>query len=195
MKRYFVAVVIFLLLSQFFANWVWADSLWTEESRAIFTSKPRVFKEGDLLTLVIMEQASASYKSGTDGDEAGSFSVGGKGLLGNILPYLQAGTDNSYSGEGSTSRKGMLTAQLTVCVTQVELGTGNLLIEGKQKIEVNQDAQELTVRGRIRPEDINRDNTIYSSYVADAEISLSGRGVYNQHTKPGILTRFFSWLL
>jgi flagellar L-ring protein precursor FlgH len=186
-------IAIFLMVS---ASPAYTASLWSEESEAIFSKQPRKFKVGDLLTLIIVEQASASYNSGTDGEETSNVNVGpGQGLLNNLLPYLRGGASTSYSGEGSTNRGGELSARLTVSVIEIEPGTNNLIIEGKQRIEVNKDVQELFVRGKIRPADISVDNTILSSYVADAEIKMAGEGSYSDYSKPGILTRFFSWLL
>ncbi|HEY8344139.1 MAG TPA: flagellar basal body L-ring protein FlgH [Bacillota bacterium] len=192
-KAIFAWSFIIMMIS---ASPVFAASLWSEESDAIYTKQARKFKVGDLLTLIIVEQASASYNSGTEGEEASDVRVGpGEGLLNNLLPYLRGQTSTSYSGEGSTNRGGELTARLTVAVIGIEPGTNNLLIEGKQRIEVNRDVQELYVRGKVRPEDISVDNTVLSSFVADAEIKLAGEGSYSDYSKPGILTRFFSWLL
>src|SRR5690554_94864 len=189
-------LLLALVLSLTLATPIFAASLWSEESEAIYTKQPRKFRVGDLLTLIIVEQASASYNSGTDGEEASSVNVGaGEGLLNNVLPYLRGQTETAYSGEGSTSRGGELNARLTVSVVEIEAGTNNLINEGRQKIEVNKDIQELFVRGKIRPGDIEVNNTILSSYVAEAEIKLAGEGSYSDYSKPGILTRFFSWLL
>lgn len=169
-------------------------SLWTDESRAVFVKSAR-HQVGDLLTLIIVEQSSAVSQNKSQGQEGVNFYVGpGEGLLNNLLPYLKGGAGSSYNGSGSTNTSSQLSARLTVTVVGIEPGTGNLLVEGRQKIRINNEEQDLVVRGRVRPEDIRADNTVLSSYLADAEIEYKGKGAIANHSRPGIITRFFSWL-
>ena len=72
-KAFFAWSFIIIMIS---ASPVFAASLWSEESDAIYTKQARKFKVGDLLTLIIVEQASASYNSGTEGEEASDIRVG-----------------------------------------------------------------------------------------------------------------------
>ena len=171
-----------------------ATSLWSDESRAVFVKNAR-HQVGDLLTLIIVEQSSAVSQNKSQGQEGIDFHIGpGEGLLTNVLPYLKGGAGSSYNGSGSTNTSSQLNARLTVSVVAIEPGTGNLLVEGRQKIRINNEEQDLIVRGRIRPEDIRADNTILSSYLADAEIEYKGKGAIANHSRPGVITRFFSWL-
>jgi flagellar L-ring protein precursor FlgH len=59
---------------------------------------------------------------------------------------------------------------------------------------VNKEEQKIVVSGTVRPEDIARDNTVLSTYVADARISYQGDGVVGDKQKQGLLTRIFNWL-
>jgi len=88
-----------------------------------------------------------------------------------------AGTANS-DGKGSVQRQEALVTNVAVVVTQV-LPNGNLVVEGKQEIRVNFEIRELIVAGVVRPEDIQSDNTIESSKIAQARIAYGGRGQIN----------------
>jgi flagellar L-ring protein precursor FlgH len=74
------------------------------------------------------------------------------------------------------------------------LPNGNLKIKGKHKVEVNDEIQEITISGIVRPKDISGSNSIYSYQVANAELAVKGTGVVAETEAPGWLTRLFNWL-
>src|SRR6478752_5087515 len=92
-----------------------------------------------------------------------------------VLPgkLLVAEGSNSYEGKGSVTRQEALQTNVAAVVTQV-LPNGNLVVEGKQEIRVNFEIRELIVAGIVRPEDIQSDNTIDSSKIAQARIAYGG---------------------
>ena len=169
-----------------------AHSLWTDGSSLYSDNKAR--QVGDLVTIIIVERAqatqSASTQTGTDASvDFGPILWGGVPLLSGF--GAQAG--DNFRGGGSTTRGGSLNARMTAMVMEV-LPNGNLVIEGRQTIVVNDEEQVIVVTGVVRPQDIQPDNTVLSTFVANATITYHGSGSIGEKQKPGLLTRLLNWL-
>lgn len=160
------------------------NSLWRNGSRAFFKDQ-RAHQIGDILTVKvnITDQANISdetQRTRTATEDSGITNFFGKSklpILNMALPgrLLTADGTSSSDGKGSVARQEALQTNVAGVVTQV-LPNGNLVIEGKQEIRVNFEMRELIVAGIIRPEDIESDNTLDSSKIAQARISYGGRG-------------------
>jgi flagellar L-ring protein precursor FlgH len=96
---------------------------------------------------------------------------------------LTTDSTSSSDGKGSVNRQEALQTNVAAVVTQV-LPNGNLVVEGKQEIRVNFEIRELIVAGIVRPEDIQSDNTIESSKIAQARIAYGGRGQITDVQQP-----------
>ena len=96
---------------------------------------------------------------------------------------LTADSSSSSDGKGSVNRSEQLKTNVAAVVTQL-LPNGNLVVEGKQEIRVNFEVRELVVAGIVRPEDIQSDNTIDSSKIAQARIAYGGRGQITDVQQP-----------
>ena len=102
-----------------------------------------------------------------------------------MLPgrLLTADSTSSSDGKGSVQRQESLTTNIAAVVTQL-LPNGNMVVEGKQEIRVNFEMRELIVAGIVRPEDIQSDNTIDSSKIAQARIAYGGHGQITDVQQP-----------
>ena len=170
-----------------------ANSLWRNGSRAFFKDQ-RAARIGDLLTVTvnITDKANLSnetQRSRSNKEDSGITDFSGAQTLGaqakKVLPgrILTADSTASSDGKGSVNRQEALQTNVAAVVTQV-LPNGNLVVEGKQEIRVNFEIRELIVAGIVRPEDIQSDNTIDSSKIAQARIAYGGRGQITDVQQP-----------
>lgn len=172
-------------------------SLWQTSSGSLMEDL-KARRKGDTLTVVILEQASASKEATTGTSRSAAMSAGIPNLLGletnmtgirnwmDLSKMVSAGTDSKYDGSGSTTRKENLAATITARVMDV-LPNGNLLIEGRRNVKVNHEDQIIVLEGTVRPRDITADNLVNSTFIADARISYSGKGVISDRQRPGWL--------
>lgn len=154
-------------------------------------------KIGDVLTVLIVESATAQNAVATDVKKSSDFEsdIGpGFGKL-DFIPLFGASgsTANQSNNQGATSRSGQLKAQMTVQVVGVR-ENGDLVIEGSRVIGINSDKEMLTLTGIVRAEDVATDNTIYSYQIADAQIEYRGKGAAANGGKPGWIMRFLNWV-
>ena len=153
---------------------------------------------GDIVTIVITENATASKQATTATGRSSEISAGIPNMLGlegssiltknfaDLSNLINASASSNFDGSGSTTRKESLSATITAKVVDV-LPNSNLLIEGRRNVKVNNEDQIVTVKGTIRQRDITAENTINSIYVADAQITYSGEGIISDRQKPGWL--------
>ncbi|GBU21819.1 flagellar L-ring protein FlgH [Fibrobacteres bacterium R8-0-B4] len=153
----------------------------------------RAMRGDDILTIIIVESAKAGSESKTNTSKAGDveFNAGSSKLI----PPMAFGASNSskYDGKGATSRSGSLSATVTARVIKVLEG-GNLVIEGSKTVEINQEKEIIKISGVVRPQDIQKNNIVYSTSIADAEITYTGKGTVNTASRPGFFTRVANWL-
>lgn len=169
------------------------NSLWRNGSRAFFKDQ-RARQVGDLLTVTVNITDKATFdnetkRSRTNKEDSGVTDFAGAKLLtGNaakVMPgkILTADSTAQSEGKGSVNRQEALQTSVAAVVTQT-LPNGNLVVEGRQEIRVNFEVRELIVAGIVRPEDIQSDNTIDSTKIAQARIAYGGRGQLTDVQQP-----------
>ena len=181
-----------------------ANSLWRNGSRSFFKDQ-RAHQIGDLLTVTVNITDQANFanetqRSRTQTEDSGITAFLGSSLLGakaaSVLPgrFLTADSNTSTDGKGSIVRQETLQTNIAAVVTQL-LPNGNLVVEGKQELRVNFEKRELIVAGIVRPEDIQSDNTIDSSKIAQARIAYGGHGQITDIQQPRYGTQVMDVLL
>jgi flagellar L-ring protein precursor FlgH len=146
------------------------------------TSDLRARRVGDLITVMVYENASASSTANTAvGRDAGiGMDVQGTGK--SWAAGISA--NNQTDGRGRTQREGKVLAQITVTIKDIS-ENGDLLIAGDQLLEINNERQQISVEGRIRPQDVSDTNVVLSTRVANAKIRYSGEGDLADKQRPG----------
>ncbi len=176
-----------------------AGSLWPADDHVFFYAERKALHVGDIITISIVESAKANNTANTDLSRTSSLDASlsswfGKDKflqlfkVGNDL--IKSSSDNAHKGAGSTTREGELTATITAVVKEV-LPNGNLVIQGTRAVAVNHEEQYIMITGVVRPLDINRDNVVLSTQVADANIAIGGVGVVADKQRSGWGTWFF----
>ena len=177
-------------------------SIWQAGSRlADLARDVRASQVDDVLTIVVAEQASAVVTGATKTQRASSTqnavtALGGitnaKGPLANLA---NMSGNTQLNGQGSTSRTATLSTTLTARVVRV-LPNGGLLVEASKDVQINSEFQTITVRGVIRPADIDATNSVQSNRLADLEVRVNGKGVVGDAIRrPFFLYRLLLGLL
>lgn len=184
-----------------------ANSLWVDTGSLFEDRKAR--RLNDLVTVKVIENITASGTADTNTSRDSSADFGLTDFLGmnndfnlhnafalkdmykgaNVFsPTVKGSGKSDFTGKGDTSREGKLIGTITAKVVEV-MPNGNLILEARKDITINNEKQKLIFRGMARPDDIAGDNTIVSSKVADAQIFYVGDGIIMDKQKPGWLVR------
>lgn len=151
----------------------------------------------DLITIVVDEQnvATDNAQTRTKTESKGHVdSRKGKGVA-KPVPSAKADADleSKFNGDGKTGRNGSMTAVVSARVLAV-LANGDLEVEGSKEVVINDETALLTISGIVRQEDIDANNSVRSSRLANARIAYSGQGSVSSAQSPGVLARLFDWL-
>jgi flagellar L-ring protein precursor FlgH len=177
-------------------------SLWSSPATmADLATDVRARSAGDMVTIVVNEQASAVSTGQTKTSRASSANAsinslaGPLAAAGQLANLASANSATSLNGSGTTLRQTTLTTTITARVTDV-LPNGYLVVEGSKTLAVNSETQVITLRGVVRPADLTNANIVQSGNVAQMELKINGKGVVNDVIRrPNILYRILLGLL
>lgn len=177
------------------SNSIHADSIWKKR----ITLNTNLFNDnrargiGDIVTVIINEATQITGKEDNSADSKNSHSVKVDtsklltttlGDTSGYLPNFSADTSHSFSGKGAYESNRNISLSLTAVVTEI-LANGNLIVEGNRDVNINDEKYNIKVSGIVRPIDINIDNVVQSSSIANANIILEGKGFLTRAGKRG----------
>lgn len=155
---------------------------------------PRARRVGDLLTVVLVErtvaQKSVESSSGREGSVGLTPPISGPLSLFRPGDAGASGTQD-FDGQGSAAQSNSLFGDISVTVAEA-YPNGTLLVRGQKLMTLNRGEEWVQIEGIVRIADIDLDNRVLSSRVADARITYTGRGDLQRQSRPGWLQRFFS---
>ncbi|WP_249979034.1 flagellar basal body L-ring protein FlgH [Vreelandella olivaria] len=149
---------------------------------------------GDILTIVLDEEVSASKSSQSNANRSGSAGLD-VAQIPDIIDFLEdfgfdVSSENIFSGGGGSQASNSFTGTITVSVLEV-MNNGNLRVRGEKQIAINQGTEFIRFSGVVNPRTITAQNTVPSTQVADARIEYVGDGYINEAQHMGWLQRFF----
>jgi flagellar L-ring protein precursor FlgH len=177
-------------------------AIWQPGSRLADAARDvRAGQVDDLLTIVVAEQASAVTSGTTQTKRVSSTKNSIAAFAGKTNPngplanLADVSGDTELNGQGTTSRTTTLNTTLTARVIYV-LPNGGLVVEASKEMQINSEHQTITVRGVVRPADIDNTNSVLSSRLGQLEVRVNGKGVVGDAIRrPFFLYRLLLGLL
>ena len=203
MKTSLAAAVAVFSLFQLTAS---AQSLWHDDSsRAIYADK-RAAAAGDIVTIVVAENTVTSKNNETKTEKNSSMSAaiqsflypagaGTSALLsrGGQMPAMAYNSDLKHDGSGAINNSETMVAHVACKVIDV-LPNRNMVIEGKRETSFGGEKQTIVLHGIVRADDVTADNTVLSYNVADATITITGKGAVSDSTRKGWFTKIYEFV-
>lgn len=175
-------------------------SLFDPDGATMLFADVRAKRVGDILLVKVVETTLAKNKASTDADKENTIDLGVSDFFGRdslplipgaevgATPMVKASSKSVFKGDGETKRESSITTTVAARVSRV-LGGGLMEVVGARETRVNGETQVVVVQGVARDRDIEADNSIKSTSLAEARIELYGEGVLADKQKPGWLGR------
>jgi flagellar L-ring protein FlgH len=174
MKRCHFAGLLALALALALAHAAAAQSLFREEDWRGLTADQKAYRPGDVLTVQVFENSSATSSADTGTRRTNQLQAE-LAHGSNKVGQTAIGVNGEFDGGGRTQRTSRLLTTLTVTVQEVLAG-GQLRVAGTQSVTVNDELQRVTLDGVVRPVDISDGNIVQSTRIAQARITYVGEG-------------------
>lgn len=175
-------------------------SLWAPGGMSDLSGDNKARKVNDTVVILVAVSTTAAQSGDVNSQRAFQTSSAITGLAGDVNtkgvnPLFNANSSTSLKGAGATDSSTTFQTSMTAQVVAV-LPSGNLVVEAQRKIFMNNQHEDVTVRGVLRPQDIGSNNTVASAALSNLEIEMKGKGIIADSTRsPNLLTRALLWLV
>lgn len=154
----------------------------------------RARRVGDALTIILVEsiRSSKSASGRTNRNGSASITPPSAGPLDFLNPEaLKLAAQASFKGQGDAGQTSSLSGAVAVTIAEVR-PNGTALVFGEKHLSLSQGKEWVQFSGIVRLADIDVDNRLLSTQVADSRIIYSGKGAIQQASRPGWLSKFFA---
>lgn len=163
-------------------------SLWTPDEVSDLSTDFKARKVNDTVVILVSVQTTAAQSGNVNSQRTFQTASAITGLAGQINtaglnPLLNANSATTLKGAGSTDSSTTFQTSMTAQVVAV-LPSGNLVVEAQRKIFMNNQHEDVTIRGVVRPKDIGPSNTVPSAALSNLEIEMKGKGIIADSTRP-----------
>lgn len=151
---------------------------------------------GDMVTILLVENTTTTKSTAGRTQREGSFGITppASGPLDFLNPEaLKAAAEGSFTGGGNAAQQSRLNGAVAVTIAAI-YPNGTAEVVGEKQMMFSQGEEWVQFAGRIRLVDIDSDNRLASSLVANARMIYSGKGAVQQASRPGWLSRFFNFI-
>lgn len=175
-------------------------SLWTPASKlGSFSEDYKAHHLHDTITIQVSVQTTAAQSATSDQERAYKANSAITGIMGRspaaTNPLIAGSSATTLKGQGSTASNTTFATNLTGQVIAV-LPNGNLVVEAERQIFMNNQNENITLRGMLRPGDIGPGNIVPSAALSNLEIEMKGKGIIADGVRPpNPITKAVMWLL
>lgn len=151
---------------------------------------------GDPITILLVESTTTAKSAGAKTQKNGGFGITPPvaGPLSFLKPdALKASGNSSFNGSGNASQTSTLDGAVSVTIAEVR-ANGTALVRGEKRLLLSQGQEWIQFSGIVRLADLDADNRIESSRVADARIEYAGNGAVQRASREGWLSKFFNMI-
>ena len=174
-------------------------SLWADQAAlGDISSDYKAHLLNDTVIIQVAVQTTAAQSGTVDSERNFSTNSAITGFLGkspaSTNPLLAGQSASVLKGQGAAASNTTFATSLTGTVIAV-LPNGNMIVEANRQIFMNNQHENVLVRGTIRPGDIAPGNVVSSSALSNLEIEMKGKGIISDGVRPpNRLTRALLWL-
>lgn len=154
---------------------------------------------GDIINVRLNEStvskksANTNIAKDTENTMSGSIALGreitGLGNAGGEITNLSNSSD--FAGSAGSDQSNSLQGNIAVTIAEV-LPNGSFVVRGEKWMRLNQGDEFIRITGLIRPFDVDADNSIDSTRIANARITYGGTGAIADSNRIGWLAKFFN---
>ncbi len=165
--------------------------------------QPKVHKLNDLVSIRVEEASNFTSEGEVDRRNISSvdarlknwieldgLNLGTAKSTGNDLPRARGNYNQQTQANGEITTRDRLAYNITARVVDIR-PNGNLVLEARKTMKVDEEIFENSLTGTVRAEDIKPDNTVLSDKLAELSITRRTVGHVRDSYKRGWLTRFW----